>query len=417
MMNRMTTVDEAVKLVLENVSPLPSEKVPVADSLGRVLREDIRSGRDVPSFANSAMDGFAVRWSDLAGASAAAPASLRVRGEVAAGGGSRKRVLPGTAIRIMTGAPVPAGADTIIRVEYTEMRGGRVAVFQTDGKGSHIRPAGEDIGKGQLILERGKLLGAADIGLMASIGKATVTVRRRPVVAIIATGDELIGVDDKPARGKVVNSNGYTLSSAVREIGAVAKSFGIVRDSRKRLVGVFKRALKCDALITSGGVSVGDYDYVKDALGDAGMRMLFWKVAQRPGHPMAFGRMGPRPVFGLPGNPVSSLVSFILYVRPALLKMMGHERLFMPVVRARLAHDIKTARGLKEFVRCRIEEENGRFLASSTGTQSSGVLRSLSLAQGLIVAREDQTVLRKGSHAPTILLDHRQRWLQEEMGF
>ena len=416
-MIRMTTVDEAVKLVLENVSPLPSEKVPVADSLGRVLCEDVRSGRDVPSFANSAMDGFAVRWSDLAGASSDAPASLAVRGEVAAGGVSRKRVLPGTAIRIMTGAPVPAGADTIVRVEHTEPRGDRVAVFRTDGEGSHIRPAGEDIGKGQLILERGKLLRAADIGLMASIGKARVTVRRRPVVAIIATGDELIGVDDKPARGKVVNSNGYTLSSAVREIGAVPKSFGIVRDNRNRLAGAFRRALRCDALITSGGVSVGDYDYVKDALGDAGMRMLFWKVAQRPGHPMAFGRVGPRPVFGLPGNPVSSLVSFILYVRPALLKMMGHERLFMPVVRARLADDIRTARGLKEFVRCRIEEENGRLVASSTGTQSSGVLRSLSLAQGLIVAREDQTVLRKGSQAPTILLDHGQRWLQEEMGF
>ncbi|MDE0034553.1 MAG: molybdopterin molybdotransferase MoeA [Deltaproteobacteria bacterium] len=413
----MTTVDEAVKLVLENVSPLPSEKVSVADSLGRVLCEDVRSGRDVPSFANSAMDGFAVRWSDLAGASSDAPASLAVRGEVAAGGVSRKRVLPGTAIRIMTGAPVPAGADTIVRVEHTEPRGDRVAVFRTDGEGSHIRPAGEDIGKGQLILERGKLLRAADIGLMASIGKARVTVRRRPVVAIIATGDELIGVDDKPTRGKVVNSNGYTLSSAVREIGAVPKSFGIVRDNRNRLAGAFRRALRCDALITSGGVSVGDYDYVKDALGDAGMRMLFWKVAQRPGHPMAFGRVGPRPVFGLPGNPVSSLVSFILYVRPALLKMMGHERLFMPVVRARLADDIRTARGLKEFVRCRIEEENGRLVASSTGTQSSGVLRSLSLAQGLIVAREDQTVLRKGSHAPTILLDHGQRWLQEEMGF
>jgi len=417
MMKRMTTVNQAVKLVLETASPLPSENVPVADSLGRVLCEDVRSGRNVPSFANSAMDGFAVRWSDLAGASSTAPVELQVRDAVAAGSVSRKRVLPGTAIRIMTGAPVPAGADAIVRVEYTETRGGHVAVFRADGKGGHIRPAGEDIHKGQLILERGKVLGAPDIGLMASIGKAMVRVRRRPVVAIIATGDELIGVEDRPARGKVVNSNGYTLASAVAETGAVAKSFGIVRDSRKRLAGVFRKALACDALITSGGVSVGDYDYVKDALQDAGMRMLFWKVAQRPGHPMAFGRVGPRPVFGLPGNPVSSLVSFILYVRPALLKMMGHQRLFMPVVRAKMAHDVKTAAGLKEFVRCRLEEEKGRFVASSTGSQSSGVLRSLSLAQGLIVAREDQTLLRKGSHAPAILLDHPGRWLQEEMGF
>ena len=416
-MSGMTTVNQAVTLILNSVSPLPSEKVAVAESLGRVLCEDVRSGRNVPAFANSAMDGFAVRWADLAAASSAAPASLGIRGGLAAGAVSRKRVLPGTAIRIMTGAPVPAGADAIVRVEYTETRGDRVAVFRTDGLGSHIRPAGEDIRKGQLVLERGRLLGAADIGLMASIGKATVRVRRRPVVAIVATGDELIGVEDRPSRGKVVNSNDYTLSSAVREAGAVAKSFGIVRDSRTRLAATFRKALDCDALITSGGVSMGDYDYVKDALEDAGVRMRFWKVAQRPGHPMAFGSKGPRPVFGLPGNPVSSLVSFILYVRPTLLKMMGHESLFMPVVRAKLAHDMKTAPGLKEFIRCRLEEESGRFLASSTGTQSSGVLRSLSLAQALVVAREDQTMLRKGSHAPAILLDHRSRWLQREMGF
>lgn len=417
MMNRMTTVNEAVKLILGTVSPVPTERVAVADGLGRVLCENVRSGRNVPSFANSAMDGFAVRWNDLASASSTAPVTLEVREAVAAGSVARRRVLPGTAIRIMTGAPVPAGADAIVRVEYTETRGDRVAVFRTDGKGSHIRAAGEDIRKGQLILERGKLLGAPDIGLMASIGKATVTVRRRPVVAIIATGDELIGVEDKPAPGKVVNSNGYTLASAVREVGAVPKSFGIVRDSRKRLAGVFRKALACDALITSGGVSVGDYDYVKDALEDAGMRMLFWRVAQRPGHPMAFGRIGRRPVFGLPGNPVSSLVSFILYVRPALLRMMGHENLFMPVVRAKMAHDVRTAPGLKEFVRCRLEQENGRFLASSTGTQSSGVLRSLSLAQALIVAREDQTLLRKGTYAPAILLEDRARLGQKEMGF
>ena len=416
-MSRMTTVDQAVKLILDTVSPLPPEKVAVADSLGRVLCEDVRSGRDVPSFSNSAMDGFAVRWRDLSDASSSAPASLMIRGEVAAGGATRKRVLPGTAIKIMTGAPVPRGADSIVRVEYTETHGERVAVFRTDGEGSHIRPAGEDIRKGQVVLARGKVLGVADIGVMASIGKATVRVRRRPVVAIVATGDELIGVEDKPAPGKVVNSNGYTLSSAVREIGAVARSFGIVSDSRHRLAATFRKALACDALITSGGVSMGDYDYVKDALEDARVRMRFWKVAQRPGHPMAFGHVGSRPVFGLPGNPVSSLVSFVLYVRPALLKMMGHENLFMPVVRAKMAHDMKTAPGLKEFIRCRLEEENGRFLASSTGTQSSGVLRSLSLAQGLIVAREDQTVLRKGSYAPAILLDHRSRWLQKEMGF
>ncbi len=417
MMSRMTTVKEAVSLVLATATPLPCKKVDVAEGLGRVLGEDVRAGRNVPSFANSAMDGFAVRWIDLAGAAPTTPVTLAVREVVGAGGTSRKRVLPGTAIRIMTGAPVPAGADAIVRVEYTETRDGRVAVFRTEGKGSHIRSAGEDIRKGQLVLERGRVLGAADIGLMASIGKATVRVHRRPVVAIVATGDELIGIQERPARGKVVNSNSYTLSSAVRDAGALPRSFGIVRDHRGRLAAAFREALACDVVITSGGVSAGDYDHVKDALRDAGVRMLFWKVAQRPGHPMTFGRRGPRPVFGLPGNPVSSLVSFLLYVRPALLKMMGHQSLFMPVVRVKLAHDIRTAPGLTEFVRCRLDQDNGRLLASSTGTQSSGVLRSLSLAQGLVVAREHQTLLRKGSHAPAILLDHRTRWLQKEMGF
>ncbi len=416
-MTHMTTVNEAVDLVLDTVSPLPCEGIPLDEGLGRVLCEDVRSARNVPSFANSAMDGFAVRWSDVAGASPPAPVSLEVRDAVGAGRVSRKRVLPGTAIRIMTGAPVPAGADAIVRVEYTETAGERVVVSRTDGQGSHIRPAGEDIRRGDVVLERGRVLGIPDVGLLASIGKANVRVRRRPVVAIIATGDELIGVEDRPAPGKVVNSNGYTLSSAVAEVGAVPKSFGIVRDDRESLTQAFRDALACDALIASGGVSVGDYDYVKDALADAGVRMRFWRVAQRPGHPMAFGSKGSKPVFGLPGNPVSSLVSFILYVRPSLLKMMGHESLFMPVVRARIAHDMKTAPGLKEFVRCRLDEDNGRFLASSTGTQSSGVLRSLSLAQGLVVAREDQTLLRKGSHAPAILLDPRGRWLQREMGF
>ena len=413
----MTTVKEAVDLVLDTVSPLPCEKVPLDESLGRVLCEDVRSGRNVPSFANSAMDGFAVRWSDVADASPSAPVSLDVREALGAGRVSRKRVLSGTAIRIMTGAPVPVGADAIVRVEYTASAGGRVVVSRTDGQGSHIRTAGEDIRKGDVVLEHDRVLGIPDIGLLASIGRPNVRVHRRPVVAIIATGDELIGVEDRPASGKVVNSNGYTLSSAVAEVGAVPKSFGIVRDDRESLIQAFRDALACDALITSGGVSVGDYDYVKDALAQAGVRMRFWRVAQRPGHPMAFGAKGSKPVFGLPGNPVSSLVSFILYVRPALLKMMGHESLFMPVVRAKIAHDIKTARGLKEFVRCRLDEENGRLLASSTGTQSSGVLRSLSLAQGLVVAREDQTVLRKGTYAPAILLDQRRRWLQKEMGF
>ncbi|MCZ6450301.1 MAG: molybdopterin molybdotransferase MoeA, partial [Deltaproteobacteria bacterium] len=243
-----------------------------------------------------------------------------------------------------------------------------------------------------------------------------VRVYRRPTVAIISTGDELLDVDDSPQPGKIVNSNSYTLSAAVQEIGAVPHLLGIVRDKRKSLASAFKRALHYDVVITSGGVSVGDYDLVKGALLDVGVRMALWRVAQRPGHPFAFGRMGSKPVFGLPGNPVSSAVSFLLYARPALLKMMGYKSFFLPVIHATLEHEIKKTKGLKEFIRCCLREDDGRSFASSTGTQSSGVLHSLSLAQGLIVCKEEETLLPKGSQVPVILLRH-QGLLSGELGF
>lgn len=416
-MYSMLTVNEAIALVLKRISPLASEEVPIIEAHERVLTGNVRANRTVPPFTNSAMDGFAVRWNDVAEASSSHPAVLRIVDEVAAGYVSSRRVQPGTAIRIMTGACVPQGADTIIRVEYTKTRDNEVRVERNDGRASHVRLAGEDIKKGQVILDKGKVLSSADIGLMASVGKSRVQVFRRPVVGILSTGDELIRVEDPPRPGKIVNSNSYTLSCAVRETGAIARSLGIVRDRRKNMAASFRRALSCDVVMTSGGVSVGDYDFVKEALGDVGVKMGFWKVAQRPGHPMAFGRIGKKPVFGLPGNPVSSLVSFYLYARPALLKMMGHQRLFLPVVRATVEHDMKTAPGLKEFIRCQLRVEKGAFFASSTGTQSSGVLRSLSLAQGLVVAREDQSLLKKGSQAPVLLLKHQDLALQAEPGF
>jgi molybdopterin molybdotransferase len=378
--------------------------------------QDVRASRNVPPFANSAMDGFAVRWADVAQASETSPVTLKVLEDVPAGYVAKHRVKEGTAIRIMTGAPVPGGADAIIRVEYTKSLNVRVRVTRSDGKGTHIRNAGEDIRKAQVILERGKLLTSADIGLLASVGKSRVRVHRKPTVAVISTGDELLNVDDPPKPGKIVNSNSYTLSASVEEAGAVPKVLGIVRDKRKNLAVAFKRALRCDAVVVSGGVSVGDYDFVKEALADVGVKMQFWKVAQRPGQPMAFGHARKIPVFGLPGNPVSSALSFFLYTRPALLKMMGRRNLFSPVIQATLDHEIKSPRGLKELIRCCLREEGGRCFVSSTGTQSSGVLRSMSLAQGLIVAREEETLLETGSQVSVILLNHHDL-LKGEMGF
>lgn len=412
----MVSVEEASRIILRQVSPLPGEEVALLQAVGRVLFENVRASRNVPPFANSAMDGYAVRWQDVARASATDPVTLSVLEDVPAGCVARRRVTMGNATRIMTGAPVPRGADAIVRVEYTESIGDRVRISRVDGQGSHIRGIGEDIQKGRLILEMGRLLISADIGLLASVGKSRVRVYRRPTVAIISTGDELLEVDDAPRPGKIVNSNSYTLSAAVQEIGAVPHPLGIVRDKRKSLASAFKRALHYDVVITSGGVSVGDYDLVKGALVDLGVRMALWKVAQKPGHPFAFGRMGSKPVFGLPGNPVSSAVSFLLYARPALLKMMGYKSVFLPVITATLEHEIKKTKGLKEFIRCRLREDDGRSFVSSTGTQSSGVLHSLSLAQGLIVGKEEETLIPKGSQVPVILLRH-QGLLAGELGF
>ena len=412
----MVSVEEASRIILRQVSPLPGEGVALLQAGGRVLFENVRASRNVPPFANSAMDGYAVRWQDVARASATDPVTLSVLEEVPAGYVARRRVTKGNATRIMTGAPIPRGADAIVRVEYTESIGDRVRISRVDGQGSHIRGVGEDIQKGRPILEKGKLLTSADIGLLASVGKSRVRVYRRPTVAIISTGDELLEVDDAPRPGKIVNSNSYTLSAAVQEIGAVPHPLGIVRDKRKSLASAFKRALHYDVVITSGGVSVGDYDLVKGALVDVGVRMALWKVAQKPGHPFAFGRMGSKPVFGLPGNPVSSAVSFLLYARPALLKMMGYKSFFLPVIHATLEHEIKKTKGLKEFIRCRLREDDGLSFVSSTGTQSSGVLHSLSMAQGLIVCKEEETLLPKGSQVPVILLRH-QGLLSGELGF
>jgi molybdopterin molybdotransferase len=410
------TVGEAVQLILKQIRPLAPEEAPILDARGRILFENVRAARNVPPFDNSAMDGFAVRWEDVEQASPTAPSVLRVLETVPAGYVAKQGLSKGSAIRIMTGAPVPQGADTIVRVEDTETSADQVRIRRVEGRGSHVRKAGEDIRRREIILQKGRRLTAADLGLMASVGKARVRVYRRPTVAIISTGDELLNVEDKPQPGKIVNSNSYTLAAAIAEAGALPRVLGIVRDNRKGLVAAFKKAMSCDVVVTSGGVSVGDFDFVKEAFSDIGVKMRFWRVAQRPGHPMAFGRIGAKPVFGLPGNPVSSTVSFLLYTRPALLKMMGYNKLFLPVAEATLEHDIEKRHHLKEFIRCRIRRENGQLFVSSTGTQSSGVLRSLSLAEGLIVAHEEQELLTRGSQVPVLVLDYQDQ-LQAELGF
>jgi len=397
----MISVRQALDQILGATEVLGAERIGLLEGVGRVLAEDVRSLRDVPGYANSAMDGYAVRHADLV----SLPVRMPVVGVSSAGSEVLPEVGAGEAAKIMTGAPIPAGADSVIRVEDTRLDGDHVVVESAGARGSHIRLPGEDVRAGDVVLTRGRRLTPADIGLFASVGRTLLLVHRRPRVAILSTGNELIEADQPIRPGQVVNSNAYTLAAAVTEAGGVPIPLSIVRDKPDEIRAAFADAARADAFLSTGGVSVGEFEYVKAVMDVIGVRRLFWKVAQKPGKPLTFGILGGRPSFGLPGNPVSSLVCFYLYARPALRRMMGLSELHLPSATATLAHDLKTAEGLTEFIRCRLERKDGRLIASSTGTQSSGVLSSMSQGQALMVAPAEESQLRAGSEIRVILLD------------
>jgi molybdopterin molybdotransferase len=401
----MISVHEALTMILDTISPLGGERIGLLQAVGRVLAEEVRSEREVPPFANSAMDGYAVRWDDLRDTSADQPVALTVLEVIQAGAVPTQMVTSGTASKIMTGAVIPPGADTVIRVEDTEEQDDRVWIKRQERPGTHIRASGEDIHRGQVVLEKGRVLRPADIGLLASVGRGMVLVRQRPRVAILSTGNELVEVDEALRPGQIVNSNAYTLAAAVREAGCQPVPLEIARDTLEEIRAALNEAVRHDVVLSTGGVSVGDFDFVKTAMDELGIRRLFWQVAQRPGKPLTFGLLRERPYFGLPGNPVSALVCFYLYVRPALGRMRGQEKLFSPVVSATLGEDIPKAKGLTEFVRCRLTRTNGHHEAYSTGSQSSGVLSSLSLGEGLVIGPAELALLPKGMSVKVIVLD------------
>jgi molybdopterin molybdotransferase len=400
----MISADEALQLVLENVAALGVERAPILGALGRVLAEEIRSPRDIPGFDNSAMDGYAVRAADVANASASSPARLRVLGTVGAGAMPAAQVEAGTAMRTMTGAPIAAGADAIVPVEQTRADGDTVEILSAADSRSFIRPRGEDLRAGELVMEAGKRLGAADLGMLASLNRSMIDVCRGPRVAIVATGDELVDVDQVPAGSQVVNSSAYALAGAVREAGGEPVILKVARDRPEEIRARLTEAFAFDGVLSTGGVSVGQFDHVKGALDELGMRPLFHGVAQRPGRPLKFGTVGSRPIFGLPGNPVSTMVCFYLYVRPALLKMGGRRDVGLPRVAVRCAVDIKTAKDLTEFVRVRLVREGGELYATPTGNQGSGILSSLSRADALLIGPSDATMLKAGAQATVLLL-------------
>jgi molybdopterin molybdotransferase len=400
----MISADQALQIVLENVAALGVERVPILEALGRVLGESISSSRDIPGFDNSAMDGYAVRAADVAGASEANPVKLAVVETVGAGQMPSRRVSAGQAVRTMTGAPVAEGADAIIPVERTRGSGDLVEFLASADKGAFIRPRGEDLRLGELVMSAGKVLTPADLGMLASVNRAMVEVIRRPRVAIVATGDELVDVDQPPTGAQVVNSSAYALAGAVREAGADAVILKVARDDAREIRDRLAEAMTFDAVLSTGGVSVGQFDHVKGALDELGMRQLFHGVAQKPGRPLKFGTVGYRPIFGLPGNPVSTLVCFYLYARPALRKMGGMRRVGLPRVIARCAVEIKISRDLTEFVRVKLERDRDGYLATPTGGQGSGILSSLSRADGLLIGPSTETILKAGAQATVLLL-------------
>lgn len=400
----MVGPDEALSLVLKNASPLGSERVSILGALGRVLAEQVRSPRDIPGFDNSAMDGYALRAADVATASEANPVRLRVVETIAAGAMPSVSVGPGQAARIMTGAPIPAGADSVIPVERTDGGNGEVAVLSPVERGSCVRPRGEDIRAGESALEPGKVLRPADLGMLAALNRAMVSVCRQPRVAIVCTGDELVDVDQVPTGGQVVNSSGYALAGAVTEAGGIPVLMPIVRDKPEEIRALLTEAAAFDAIFTTGGVSVGQFDHVKRVLDELGMAQVFHGIRQRPGRPLKFGLLNGRPLFGFPGNPVSTVLCFYLYARPALLKMGGRSALGLARRAARCAVDIKTAREMTEFVRVRLEPRDGELFVRPTGDQGSGILSSFSRADALLIGPALETTLRAGTQATVLLL-------------
>lgn len=409
----MISVDKALECILDHFQPLEPEWVGILNGLDQVLAEDVHSDMNVPPFDNSAMDGYALQAADTKGASHAQPVTLEIIANLAAGYTTKMQVEPGTAIRIMTGAPLPPGADAVVRFEETsewhgrdsKRRGRKIKIFKEVKPGKNVRLAGEDMKKGELILAKGTFLRPQEIGILASLGRSRIQVIRRPRVAILATGDELIAIDEKIAPGKIRNSNEYTCAALVQHYGGIPIRLGIARDQAEEIAAKIQEGLaeKADLFLTSGGVSKGDYDIVKDVLNAEG-EMRFWQVNMKPGKPLAFGTIQGIPLIGLPGNPVSVMVSFEQFARPAILKMQGKTELTKPTVKATLEEDVQTS-SRRSFRRVIVEKRNGKYYARSTGPQGSGILTSLVKANGLAIIPEDVRQMKAGEEVTVQMLD------------
>ena len=413
----MLSVEEALERILAHFRVLESEERPLLEALGQVLAEDATARHDIPPLDNSAMDGYAVQAASVKGASQSSPVTLKVVGAIAAGQLPSDTVEAGTTVRIMTGAPIPHGADSVVPFEETDEIERRASGVSLDKigvtvavrLGSDIRPAGQDVRRGDTVLAKETTLRPAEIGVLASLGLENVTVVRRPVVAILATGDELLEAGDDYSEGKIYDSNSYSVAAGVLRYGGIPKLLGIARDNLDSMNAKLKEGLDSDMLITSAGVSKGDYDMVKDVLAQHG-KIDFWSVRMRPAKPLAFGVLrtddgGEVPHLGLPGNPVSAMVAFEQFARPAIHKMMGKSVVRKPRITAVLDEPIYNTDGRRVYARAIISKRNGAYHARLTGNQSSNLLTSMASANGLAVCPEDLPMKKAGEVVEVLMLD------------
>ena len=406
--------DEARERVLGHVSPLPPERVPLEEALGRALSHDVLAPTQLPPWDNSAMDGYALRGDDVTGATKDHPVVLAVTGVIHAGTRFEGTVGPGEAVRIMTGAEIPGGADTVIRVEDTdreETDGGNLRIYSERDRGRHVRPAGQDWPEGAIALACGTGIGPGQIAVLAATRNSLVSVHRRPTVAILASGDELVDLD-RPSqkRHQIPESNSHYASAGVRAAGGTPIRLGITRDDRADIQDHLARAGDADVLVTLGGASMGEGDLFKTVLEDLGLQLEFWRVKIRPGSPVSFGLLpregrSSQAVFGLPGNPASAFVTFELFVRPFLLALAGHARLRRPTISALAAEDLTAAENLTAFLRVRLSGSGAGLEASLTGPQGSGLVGSLGAADGLAIIPEGVKAISHGAPVAVMLLD------------
>lgn len=405
----MLTVEEARERILAHIAPLAAEEIPLTAALDRILAEDAVARDETPPFVNSAMDGYALRSVDTQSASDDAPVTLRLAGEVPAGSVYAGRVAAGETVRILTGAPVPDGADAVLQQELTEVADGQVNVRQRVEVGANIRPAGGDIRPGMRLIASGTQLGPAEIALLAAAGIHPVRVTRRPRVAILATGDELAPLGETPRPGQIRETNSPYLIAAVLRAGAEPVPLGIARDRADDIRSKLERARTADLILTSGGVSVGDYDLVKQILAEQG-DVDFWRVRMRPGKPVAFGLLGGTPLLGLPGNPASAAVTFELFGRPAIRRMLGCAQINRPLVQARLVGSDIARSDRRHFVRVRLSSHQGELRARQTGAQDSHLISSLQGASAYLVIEEGAGTVAAGEMVPALLLNDALPW-------